>query len=483
MALGALLAVHLLLGLAHAGTFIPDDADQVIFSQSLERGYHEQPPLYSWLAWLFFRVFGLTFFAWGLLKTMILGAIYLALYRSAQLLLGGEGRAALAAFAVLLIPTFAWHSFYYLTHTNLVCAAGAATFYFLLRVQREGRWSSYTLLGLSLGLGTLSKYNYVCFATALLGAGLTISSFRVRLLHPRMIWSLLIAAVLVAPNASWAWDNRDVLLGTFNHKLGIDANGAVGGRAAGLLTLITNLSLILLPVGVLGWFLSRAKVQAEDLKSRASDDARKLLGRFLVGAFTLLVLMVALAGATRFHERWLQPFTLLAPLFAFSHARRHALPAVQRRRLVSIFAASALICAALRFGQLFVAGADRGIYSLRSDFTSAAEQLHSVVGSSATIIGADREICGNLRYQLPRARFICVQFPLYVPPLESRNGPHVLVWNTRAGESPPAPLLTFAKQMNLPAPVSPTISFLDVPSKLPGDPTNRLAFCVLVTEP
>src|SRR2546430_10576552 len=34
--------------------------------------------------------------------------------------------AVVAAFAPLLIPTFAWHSFTYLTNSNLVCAAGAA---------------------------------------------------------------------------------------------------------------------------------------------------------------------------------------------------------------------------------------------------------------------------------------------------------------------------------------------------------------------
>src|SRR4051794_714156 len=156
--LGALLVLHLALAIAHAGTFMPDDADLAIFSQSLAWGYHEQPPLYPWLTWLFFNLLGVNAFALGLLKTLILGAIYVSLYGSARQLLGDERRAALAAFSPLLIPTFAWHSFFYLTYTNLACVAAAATFYVLLRLQRDGGWLNYLSLGAVVGLGTLSKY-------------------------------------------------------------------------------------------------------------------------------------------------------------------------------------------------------------------------------------------------------------------------------------------------------------------------------------
>src|SRR4051812_9502759 len=143
LALGVILAVHFLLGLAVAGSFTPDDADQLIFSQSLAWGYYEQPPLYTWLTWFCFQLFGLSFFGYCLLKTAVLGLIYVATFGCARLLFRDQPTAAVAAFLPLLIPTFAWHSFSYLTSTNLVCAAGAATLWLLLRLQRGGRWSDY----------------------------------------------------------------------------------------------------------------------------------------------------------------------------------------------------------------------------------------------------------------------------------------------------------------------------------------------------
>ena len=63
--LSAFLGLHLALTLFIYESFSPDDADLMVFSQSLAWGYHEQPPLYAWLAWVMCRIFGLNYFALG----------------------------------------------------------------------------------------------------------------------------------------------------------------------------------------------------------------------------------------------------------------------------------------------------------------------------------------------------------------------------------------------------------------------------------
>src|SRR6516165_401563 len=77
--LGSYLAVYL----EFCGSLHRDESDQIIFSQGLALGYHEQPPLYSWLTWAFFRVLGPNLVTLALLKTLILGLIYSGLHRNA----------------------------------------------------------------------------------------------------------------------------------------------------------------------------------------------------------------------------------------------------------------------------------------------------------------------------------------------------------------------------------------------------------------
>ena len=72
-----------------------------------------------------------------------------------------------------------------------ICAAGAANCYALLRVERYGGLGDYFVLGLTLGLGFLAKYNFLFLATAFFVAGLTIRSFRARLLDYRILFSLV----------------------------------------------------------------------------------------------------------------------------------------------------------------------------------------------------------------------------------------------------------------------------------------------------
>ena len=84
LALAIFLSIHLALNLVLSGSFSPDDADQLIFSQSLAWGYYEQPPLYSWLTYLFLHLFGLTYLSYYLVKSLALAAeIAVGFYRAA----------------------------------------------------------------------------------------------------------------------------------------------------------------------------------------------------------------------------------------------------------------------------------------------------------------------------------------------------------------------------------------------------------------
>ena len=44
-----------------------DEAEQLLWTQDLRWGYGPQPPLYSWLQWVLFEVFGVSILALALL--------------------------------------------------------------------------------------------------------------------------------------------------------------------------------------------------------------------------------------------------------------------------------------------------------------------------------------------------------------------------------------------------------------------------------
>src|SRR5207237_356230 len=84
IALAIFLSIHLALNLVLSRSFSPDDADQLIFGQSLAGGYYVQPPLYSWLTYLFLHLFGLTYVSYYLVKSLALAAeIAVGFYRAA----------------------------------------------------------------------------------------------------------------------------------------------------------------------------------------------------------------------------------------------------------------------------------------------------------------------------------------------------------------------------------------------------------------
>lgn len=466
-ALAILLSAHLLLSLAVSSSFAPDDADQLIFSQTLAAGYYGQPPLYSWLVWLFFHVFGLNRFSYYLLSALVLGSVYVAIYLCAELLAVDGRTRVVAAFSPLLIPTFAWHSFSYLTNTNLVCAAAAGTYYAFLRLRQYGRFRDYTLLGCVLGVGFLSKYNFVLVAGAFLAAAFSLPSFRGRLLNYRILLALAIAALLILPNILWVIEARTALVAELGQKLELMPRAAVAGRITGLLSLFTNLFLILVVPVLIFFSLNRVALR------NATEDSQLLLRFFFSALIFLLFLIVA--GATHFHERVLQPFTLLVPLFLLMCSPWRT--AFARPRLETVLVSIALICAGTRIGQIFFGGLDRGTYPLQMNFLPAANQLSAVAEPGSVIISRDREISGNLRYYLPLARHLCSSRPLYVPELQAFNGRRVLIWNTLDGNKLPTDLRDFARRVlrtDLPSELQ--VNFVDLPPRLRGRPFNRLGY-------
>jgi 4-amino-4-deoxy-L-arabinose transferase-like glycosyltransferase len=474
--LAVYLGAHLTLRLLVSHSVDVDESDIVLFSQSFEWGYHEQPPLYSWGIWILSQVLGISIFTITLYRLLILGSIHVLLYLCTRRATRNENAALLAACAPLAVPTFAWNAVAYLTHTLLACALSAAFCHALLRLRDDDRMRNYLVLGLVAGLGALTKYNFFLVALGLFAAALTQPSFRARLLDRRIILSLLVCGVVVLPHAIWLLRHWDAVHDGIAIKTQATDLGNLRGVVRGLGSLSTNVVVVMLPL--LPFFLvcfPRA------LRSTTTDNqTQRLFSCYFIVAGVLLITQVAVGGVTQFHERWLQPVLILVPTFLFTRAGL----VTQSERGTRWFAAGMAICAVglagVHASQIWLGGQDRGTYPLQMALSAPAAELRSAGCEHALIIAHDREIAGNLRLLFPEAQVLCSAQPNYRPRLVRDNVPLFLIWNSQMGHgplgaAPPGTLERFVSQaLRLRLAPNPSAMLIEIPPEKPGRRVNQL---------
>jgi 4-amino-4-deoxy-L-arabinose transferase-like glycosyltransferase len=179
-----------------------DEAEQLLWTQDLRWGYGPQPPLYSWLQWAFFEVFGASILALALLKNLLLLSTYGCTWLAARTVLAP--RLAALSSASLLLLQIVWESQRDLTHSVLVTTCAAATLAVLLALLRRPRAGLYLLLGLAVGCGLLAKYSFFMVVAAWGIALLWSPATRRVLIDWRLLLSVLAAAAQRAGGAARA---------------------------------------------------------------------------------------------------------------------------------------------------------------------------------------------------------------------------------------------------------------------------------------
>jgi hypothetical protein len=429
------LAVHVVLRLLITPSLEPDDCDLALFSQSFALGYSEQPPLYFWMVWAAVKLFGLGILTLTVVRLLVLGAVHVALYALARSVQRDRRLALLAAAAPLLIPAYSWNAIAYTTQTLLVIAATVATLHAALRLRR-GRTADYLLFGVLLAAGTLSKYNYLLFAAALVPAALSVRRFRPCLLDRRVLLSAGVALALLAPHLAWLARHGGYVRDSLATKTGVAEGHTLARVGEGLANLAMNvgLGLALLGVACVAVFPGGFRRPAEDPLA----DRRRVLGWFVLATLGLLALMVVAGGTSRFQDRWLHPVLLVVPVWFFARLDGAALAPGRLKAFARVLAVAAVALTAGRAAQVRLGGLDRGRYPLQMDFGPAAEQLTEDGLGSADLFVTERELAGNLRLRLPGAWVVCAQHPAYAPPPRP-DGPAYYVWNATDGPRPPSP--------------------------------------------
>lgn len=435
--LGYLLLLFLIRGLAFPGA-PNDDSEQLLYSQSFALGYGlRNPPLYTWLVMGSEAVFGVTLAAVVAVKFLLLAATYLTLYASGRHMASDQRWAVAAAAAPLGIYYVGWDAVQNYSHTVLLMFICASTHHCLLRLAERTKLVWYAALGLAIGVGIVTKYNYLLFAVSLIGAALTEPSYRRKFADRRIAATVVLAALVAVPYVAYAIGHAG------GEKTGIPA-GSLPNGALPLWPAITS------GVGrfvsfAVGFFVPLLFLAPaffpRALRVLPTDVARpgpalRMTGLSLLIQAVLFLLMFVLAyalgvGLPVLHPHLFFSFILL-PLWFLARASYAGTPAGALPRFASVLAVLGVVVLVVTMGKFVLdpVTAKRPVYNV--PYPALASALRQAGFTGGTVYTWDQPfpLSGNLRVQFPASRFISGKFPFYVPPEHAVPGQCLAVWSS-----------------------------------------------------
>ena len=325
-----------------------DQSGELVHSQWLAWGYGSQPPLYTWLVHLLFRVTGPSLWTLRALKVALLSTIVAATLMIGRRLRFSPSQQTLAVVGLALIPQLAWEAQRDLTHSVLAAVMSLLTLHQLLATETRKTTLNYGLAGVVAAAGVLSKYTYAPFVVSLLAAALLVPAYRRTVVNPRAVLSLLVFSLLVAGHGIWALSHPLQALDGLD-KLEVGSGSMLLGRLQGITSALVNALGFLTPLWIAAAALCWGRLKP------TSAPGEQLLRRLPATTAAVMLVVILITGATRIKDRWYQSLLAYAPLVVASLAGPSQ-PRRLRRVVTATGATAALAASVLLPGRTVFAG-------------------------------------------------------------------------------------------------------------------------------
>jgi 4-amino-4-deoxy-L-arabinose transferase-like glycosyltransferase len=374
-----------------------DESEQIYYAQHFHLGYENQPPLYTWLQAILFRLVGVSHFGLALAKNIFMFVLYASVYQAARPMLGQRGAMAASA-SLIMIITLGWEAQIDRTHSILATALAAASLWAYFGLLRHPGRIRHAVLGLLLGLGMLSKYNFLLFIIALAGASLLVPE------HRRLVWTgdawitPVVAAVCVLPHALWFTQQLHAATAETLRKMHEGGTPSTYGKNLLLgsghffMSMLSFATPLFIPL-IFAWRARRPGSPHFDV-----PDVRFFFWFYATGLGFIAALVLA-GELIHIQSRWLQPLLFSLPIGFFVLFPPRSEQVYQRLlQTLAVFAVVLVVALALRPQIQVALGRHPRIYQ---PYQQLAAHLRERFPDVQAFAVQDRFVGGNIRLQFP----------------------------------------------------------------------------------
>ena len=467
--LGGYFTLHIVLRVLISDSLDFDEAEQALLGQWLLAGYTEQPPLYTWVQYGLFQLFGKNVFAVSLLKNSLLFLTYVFVFFTSKEILKDTRAAILATCSLLLIPQIGWESQRDMTHTTLAVCAAAASLWQALRLVKKQDLINYTIWGLFLSIGILGKANFALFMATLV---LTLTTFpigRKVIFSPKILTTILIIAAVTGSYFLWMFENQDIVFSA-SHKF---KRTVESYQLQGIISLFIKSFLFLTPTWLICLLIFPAGFGRN--QNQQTNFHHQFIQRYLLILFLILVAVILVFKVTYVKDRWLQPLLFAAPIYFFSRLNPSQISPKRFKIFLAVISVAA-IAVYLAF-TIRVAGAyytDR-FCRMNYPFAAMAKDLRQAGFTGGLIISDRRLLAGNMRFQFPGSTAIIPGYKFENQPNTKGFSSAAVLWRADHSLTIPTELASFLTQTYNIAPGDYPVSYFEHRYKYGRTETVKLA--------
>ncbi len=281
-----------------------DEAYYYHWSLTPDFGYYSKPPVVAWLIYLTTSLFGTSVLSVKLASPLLYSATAYIIYKTGCLIKQREN-GVIAGLVFLTAPVVGFNSEFITTDAPLLFFWSLSFYLFILALTSE-HLKYWILLGVSVGLGMLSKYTMAVLPASLFLFLLMTPKQRKVLLNYRPWLAAIIAGLIFSTNLFWNAQHDWI---SFQHTQEISNQENSGINIYGLFEFLLAQVFVLGPLWI--WAFFRVKpgqiFSAENTYSFASRAA-------LVSSIGILAVIGLQALSSHAFPNWAAPWTIGAAL-------------------------------------------------------------------------------------------------------------------------------------------------------------------------
>ncbi len=306
-------ALSVILRLLRSDALQPDEAEQIFQSQYLLMGYGRQPPFYNWLQIGMFELVGPSILGLSLLKNGLLALTCIIFGLAARTVARDRDMAAAAMLGVLTMPATIVMVQRDLTHAIALFCFVALFLLTFFRTLTTPSLLAYLATGAIVGLGIITKYNFVILPLAAIIAALADADLRKRVFDWRLVPALAVAGLICLPHMLWVLHNLDAATsGTISAMHDDSSGNAFLDRITGLLSIIISALQGTIPTLIFFAIAFPGQIRSA---WQAQNRWTRLTGITLLACLAIVAVIALGFGASSIRQKWLAPFLMLFPLY------------------------------------------------------------------------------------------------------------------------------------------------------------------------